>query len=402
MPPRRIYPGVYVEEIASGVKTITGVATSTTLFIGMARKGDVGSPTPIRSFSQFEQIFGNDAAYGELVQQIRQFFLNGGAEAIVVRIAGDDGGTPELADYESIFSSIESTVDIFNLLVLPRGYQQTDDQRQLLWGTASVLCQRRRAFLIVDPRDDWTTVNDVAAGIAGMRIGAVIDHAGIYWPRIKVASAPLPIDPAGTIAGIISRTDTRRGVWKAPAGSDASILGATGLEHLISNAENGVINPQGVNALRQFAGGAVVWGARTMAGFDSGNEYKYISVRRAALFIEESLYCGLTFAKHERNDERLWAQISLAVSTFMQNLFLQGAFQGTKASEAYFVRCDASTTSQNDIDLGRVNLIVGFAAQRPAEFVILKVRPIAGQIAGSPPALRLTPKRAQPSGPRFR
>ncbi|SHK12263.1 hypothetical protein SAMN05216369_0544 [Marinobacter antarcticus] len=390
--------------------TITSLPTSITLFIGMARKGDLGNPTPISNFAQFEQIFGNDAAYGELVSQIRQFFLNGGAEAIVVRIAGDDGDTPELVDYANVFNSPESAVEPFNLLVLPRGYGQTDDQRQLLWGTASVFCQRRRAFLIVDPREDWKTVNDVAAGIPGMRIGAVIDHAGIYWPRIKVASAPLPIDPAGTIAGIISRTDTRRGVWKAAAGRDASILGATGLEHVISSAENGVINPQGVNALRQFAGGAAVWGGRTMAGFDSGDEYKYISVRRTALFIEESLYRGLAFARYEQNDGNLWMVIHGAVGLFMHNLFQQGAFSGTKASDAYFVSCDASTTSQNDIDLGRVNLMVGFAAQRPAEFVILKLRLVAGQSAGAPPALKSalkpalkpTLRRARPSARRFR
>lgn len=408
MPPRQRYPGVYVEEIPSGVKTITGVPTSTALFIGMARKGDVGRPTTIRNIVQFEQIFGSGEAYGELAPQIRQFFFNGGVEAIVVRITADDGGTPALDDYESLFSALGSKVERFNLLVLPRGFEQMDDQRQLLWGAASVFCQRQRAFLIVDPRDDWNTVNDVAAGIAGVRIGAAIDYAGIYWPRIKVASVRLPIDPAGTIAGIMARTDTQHGVWKAAAGLDASILGATGLEHVISNAENGVTNPQGVNALRQFDRGAVVWGARTMAGFhDSGeNEYKYISVRRTALFIEESLYRWLIFAAHEPNDERLWAQIRLGISAFMQNLFQQGAFQGAKASEAYFVRCDTGTTTQNDIELGGVNVMVGFAPMRPAEFVVLTVRQSAGLGADSPsapkPARKPTPKPVLPSGSRLR
>ena len=180
----------------------------------------------------------------------------------------------------------------------------------------------------------------------------------------------------------MSRTDTRRGVWKAPAGLEASILGATGLEYLVSDVENGVTNPQAINTLRRFFSGAVVWGSRTMAGFDNSGEsdYNQIPVRRTALFIEESLYRGLQFAVFEPNDEPLWAQIRLAAGAFMQNLFRQGAFQGSKASDAYEVRCDASTTTQNDINLGRVNVIVAFAPLRPAEFVVLTVRQLAGQV----------------------
>jgi len=404
MPARLRYPGVYVEETSSGVKTIAGVPTSITLFVGMAREGDLNRPTNIYGFGEFEQIFGVDVAYGEMALQVKQFFLNGGSEAIVVRLEGDDGGTPELADYENAYSSVESEVDTFNLLTLPRGFEQTDDQRQRLWGAASVFCQRQRAFLIVDPRGDWQTPADAAAGIVGVRTGVVIDHAGIYWPRILSVYGALPIDPSGTIAGIMSRTDAQRGVWKPPAGRNASILGVTGLEHQVVNAEHDTMNRQGVNALQQFAGSLMVWGARTMAGFEhSGeNEYRYISVRRTALFLEESFSRGLEFARFEPNGEHLWAQIRSATSAFMQNLFQQGAFQGTKASEAWFVRCDSSTTTQSDIDRGRVNLMVGFAPMRPAEFVILKVQ----QSLGSQPAPKSAPtptrRRAPPSGLRRR
>ena len=296
--------------------------------------------------------------------------------------AGNNGGVPVLGDYNDIFSTVGREVDIFNLLCLPRGDGQTDDQRQLLWGAASAFCQRERAFLIVDPVSDWADVDDANVGIANLRLGTVTDHAGIFWPRVRVASTTVPIDPAGTIAGVMSRTDTRRGVWKASAGLEASIIGATGLEHRISDSENGVTNPQAINTLRQFASGAVVWGSRTMAGFDNSGEsdYKYIPVRRTALFIEESLYRGLQFALFEPNDEPLWAQIRLAAGAFMQNLYRQGAFQGSKASDAYDVRCDTSTTTQNDINLGRVNVIVAFAPLRPAEFVVLTVRQLAGQV----------------------
>jgi len=295
---------------------------------------------------------------------------------------GNNGGVPGLGDYQTIFDRVGREVDIFNLLCLPRGDGQTDADRALLWGTASAFCDRERAFLIVDPPSDWQDVDDAASGIVDMRIGAVTDHAAIYWPRITVASVAQPIDPAGTIAGVMARTDTRRGVWKAPAGLEAAILGGRGLEYRISDADNGVTNPQAINTLRIFATGSVVWGARTMAGFDNSGEsdYRYVPVRRMALFIEESLYRGLQFAIFEPNDERLWSTIRLAAGAFMQNLFRQGAFQGTKASEAYDVRCDSTTTTQNDINLGRVNVVVAFAPLRPAEFVVLTIRQLAGQV----------------------
>ena len=171
-------------------------------------------------------------------------------------------------------------------------------------------------------------------------------------------------------------------MWKAPAGLEAGIRAVVGLEHSMSDPENGVINPQAVNAIRVFPNGIVSWGARTMDGFDnSGNsDYKYVPVRRVALFIEESLFRGLKFAVFEPNDEPLWAQIRQAAGAFMNNLFRQGAFQGQTASEAYFVKADAETTTQNDINLGIVNVLVGFAALKPAEFIVLSIQQQAGQI----------------------
>lgn len=297
-------------------------------------------------------------------------------------VPGNNGGTPTVTNYQNIFDRVEREVDIFNLLCLPRGDGQTDAQRALLWGSASAFCAKERAFLLVDPPSNWKTVDKAKNEIADLRMGAVTDHAAIYWPRIRVASVTQPIDPSGTVAGVMARTDTRRGVWKAPAGLEASLLGGRGLEYLISDPDNGVTNPQAINTLRIFGGGSVVWGARTMAGFDNSgeNDYRYVPVRRMALFIEESLYRGLQFAIFEPNDEPLWASIRLAAGAFMQNLFRQGAFQGSKASDAYNVRCDGTTTLQNDINLGRVNVIVSFAPLRPAEFVVLVIRQLAGQV----------------------
>ena len=301
---------------------------------------------------------------------------------------GDDGDPPEAAEYTAAFQTIDREVDLFNLMVLPRAAGQSDEDRAALWQIASAFCRERRAFLLVDPPSGWTNVNeatDASTGVATLRLGLVKDHAALYWPRVRIAApegGQRTIDPSGSIAGLMSRTDSNRGVWKAPAGVEADLLGVRGVERPISDAENGVINPQAVNAIRVFPGGVVSWGARTMDGFDnSGNDdYKYVPVRRLALFLEESLYRGLKFAVFEPNDEPLWAQIRLAAGAFMNNLFRQGAFQGRKANDAYFVKVDSETTTQNDINLGIVNVVVGFAPLKPAEFVIITLQQKAGQV----------------------
>ena len=147
--------------------------------------------------------------------------------------------------------------------------------------------------------------------------------------------------------------------------------------------ENGRLNPLGLNCLRSFAvTGNVVWGSRTLDGADVlASEWKYIPVRRLALYIEESLYRGSQWVVFEPNDEPLWSQIRLNVGAFMQDLFRQGAFQGQSPREAYFVKCDKDTTTQSDINKGIVNILVGFAPLKPAEFVVIKIQQMAGQIA---------------------
>jgi hypothetical protein len=302
---------------------------------------------------------------------------------------GSDGGSPVLSDYEDAYEVIDREIDIFNLLILPKDRDQTEDTRRSLWGPASVFCQQRRAFLLIDPPLAWKRVIDIidlnsVDSISKLRQGLVKDHAGVFWPRITMVSNGLvkPIAPSGAIAGIMARIDSNRGVWKAPAGLEADIRGIRGVDQTMSDPENGVINPQAVNAIRVFPNGIVSWGSRTMDGFDNSpnTDYRYIPVRRLALFIEESLYRGLKFAVFEPNDEPLWAQIRLAAGAFMNNLFRQGAFQGQKASDAYFVKVDSETTTQNDINLGIVNVVVGFAPLKPAEFVVITIQQMAGQV----------------------
>jgi phage tail sheath protein FI len=198
----------------------------------------------------------------------------------------------------------------------------------------------------------------------------------------KHEGQPDTFPPCGIIAGVMARTDTNRGVWKAPAGLDAAINGVRELQVNLNDAENGMLNPLGINCLRFFAAsGRVVWGSRTLRGADQlADEYKYIPVRRLALYIEESLYRGTQWVVFEPNDEPLWAQIRLNVGAFMHGLFRQGAFQGQTPRDAYFVKCDKETTTQTDINLGVVNILVGFAPLKPAEFVVIKIQQMAGQI----------------------
>ncbi|PHM08298.1 phage tail sheath family protein [Nostoc sp. 'Peltigera malacea cyanobiont' DB3992] len=540
MPIQPTYPGVYVEEIKSGVRTITGVSTSITAFIGRALRGPVDEPITINSYGDFERIFGGLWLNSTLGYALRDFYLNGGSQAIIVRLthsklkqaegqAPAEGQTPgeteptakkaqlnvnglnlEAANEGSWGNALKVRIDIdikvrgdaeseklFNITVLDQKTGQLEVFRNVsvlpnhprqvdkvllnesylvrfrdeslptnrpaahadptpdkkLWGdndtntkvepnsgadgdyldvndftglnkeankqglyalnkadlfnilcippykengnidyhplvdSAAEFCQTRRAFFIIDPPSGWTDKDKAKAGIQN-DLGEPTSYAAVFFPRIK---QPNPLRenqieefvPCGAIAGVFARTDVQRGVWKAPAGTEATLTGVPQLSVPLTDPDNGELNPLGINCLRTLpAYGRVIWGSRTRNGDDRlTDEWKYIPVRRFALFLEESLYRGTQWVVFEPNDEPLWAQIRLNLGAFMHTLFLQGAFQGRKPEDAYFVKCDKETTIQNDINLGIVNIIVGFAPLKPAEFVILKIQQIAGQIA---------------------
>ncbi|MEO6672185.1 MAG: phage tail sheath C-terminal domain-containing protein [Ginsengibacter sp.] len=526
MPVQPTYPGVYIEELPSGVRTITGVSTSIAAFIGRALSGPANKPTSITSFGDFVRQFGGLWTESTLSYAVQDFYLNGGSEAIVVRTLndavsaeisldaeaggppsdplvlvaasegiwankllasvnydtsdptaspgspptpdpelfnliiyehndetntdvkveeylnvslnagssrylprvleqnsarigvekdtagkfivpirrpaetigniavttdGDDGDVPETSDYNTAVDSLNNT-DLFNLLCIPPPTRGGDTSADV-YSNAVKLCVDKRAILIVDPPFDWGSLPDQAddkpkdnLGTLGIT-GTYARNAALYYPLINKAD-PLrenQVDtfvPCGTIAGIMARTDTSRGVWKSPAGIDAALNGVKSLQAILNDLENGKLNQVGINCLRTFpVTGHVVWGARTLRGADQlADEYKYVAVRRTALFIEESLYRGTKWVVFEPNDEPLWAQIRLNIGAFMHNLFRQGAFQGKTPKEAYLVKCDKETTTQNDINLGIVNILVGFAPLKPAEFVIIKIQQLAGQI----------------------
>jgi len=507
MPQSLSYPGVYVEEVSSGVHTIAGVATSIGLFIGWARRGPVDAATRIFSFADYERAYGGLDLDTPVSYAVKQFFDNGGSDAYVIRIvrvaaeeittelavsadatqdgttftatspgkwandyavkithridddadikkrfkvevklgdattdpvvesfenlsidpadpnfietainkrskiitvkadagapgdgtvklgkspgkAGDDGKKLVTNDSEfedqlaALFgeTGIAANLDLFNLVCVPG--ETTDTVITDLQSK----CAAQRAFLIVDSpanTDDATMRGDVVN-----YVGSDASYSAMYYPWVN---APDPLQkgairafpPCGYVAGIMARTDARRGVWKAPAGTEATLNGVVGFDQPLNDARNGALNILGVNCLRSMpVYGNLVWGARTLDGDNNrGSEWKYVPVRRMALFLEESLFRGTQWVVFEPNDEPLWAQIRLNVGAFMNSLFRQGAFQGSTPREAYFVKCDRTTTTQDDINRGVVNIHVGFAPLKPAEFVVLHIQQIAGEIA---------------------
>ena len=203
-------------------------------------------------------------------------------------------------------------------------------------------------------------------------------NSAMFYPWIQV---PDPVGvgrnptrfvpPSGHVAGIFARTDITRGVWKAPAGIEASVPEAVGLQYHVIDAEQDLLNPVSLNCLRQFPNvGIVSWGTRTLS---ADPEWRYVPVRRMGLFLMESLRRGLQWAVFEPNDFELWGRITINVKSFMMTLFRQGAFQGATPDQAFSVICDASTNPQENIDAGIVTARVAFAPLKPAEFVVIQV-----------------------------
>ncbi len=319
--------------------------------------------------------------------------------AMVKDSKGADGDEPEAGDI--IGSSSEpftgmyalELADLFNIMCIPRAAIIADDSgaggvtaMQAIYSKALAYCIKRRAFLIidipesvnaVDEMEDWLDAN------AGLRD----KNSAVYFPRLQM---PDPLDeyrlksvgPSGTIGGLYSRIDTSRGVWKAPAGTEASLKGVSALDVDLTDAQNGTLNPLAANCFRTFPiYGTVSWGARTLDGSDqAASEWKYIPIRRLALFLEESLFRGTKWVVFEPNDEPLWSKVRLNINAFMMGLFKQGAFQGGTPDQAFYVKCDGETTTQDDRNKGIVNIEVGFAPLKPAEFVVLKFQQIAGEL----------------------
>jgi hypothetical protein len=312
-------------------------------------------------------------------------------QAQVPLINGNDGGAITPAAYQGVelqrtgFYALDR-VPIFNLMVLPGDGLNTEADWQAVRSAAAVYCESRRAFLLLDAPVGWTQNHLLHASASDVQtfraaIGAPIINCAVFYPRVQVNDQGTLryMGVSGMMAGICASTDSARGVWSAPAGTNALLSGVTGLEVNLTDKQNGILNPLAVNCVRSFAVGYLNWGARTVAGFDNtpDDEWRYVPVRRFALFLEESLYEGTQWVVFLPNAEPLWAQIRMNVTAFMMNLFRQGAFAGTTPKGAFFVKCDAETTTPSDQNLGIVNIVVGFAPLKPAEFVVISIQQIS-------------------------
>lgn len=302
--------------------------------------------------------------------------------------SGGNGSKPTKTEYQAIFTALEKYRDI-SIVLLPGRYWDGSTGKEIIEEGISHCEKMANRMIIFDPSPGDELENE--KDIQDLSL-STSTYAVLYYPWALTgnphydpdtnpgASRKVMVSPAAYAAGIWAKTDGRRGVWKAPAGVESGLLGISSLEYVIENAEQDYLNPQGVNALRKLPNyGTVIWGTRTRST-KSNPEWRYVPVRRTAIFIEESLYNGIQWAVFEPNDHRLWSALRTNIDSFMNGLFRVGAFQGEKASDAYFVRCGLGTTMmQGDIDRGQVIVEVGFAPLKPAEFVIVRIQQKVGQ-----------------------
>jgi phage tail sheath protein FI len=315
----------------------------------------------------------------------QQGALSGGADGSVVDPAGAYLVPAHVFQGNALLKTglfALEDIDLFNILCIPDAPRLGADAARTLYAAAEAYVEDRRAMLIVDIPEGIRLIDQMQTWL-GENEGLRHPNAAVYYPRTVVPdprnqNRPRSLASSGTIAGLWARTDVQRGVWKAPAGTDARLRNVDSLAYVMTDLENGTLNPLGINCLRTFpVYSTICWGARTLEGADIiASDWKYVPVRRTTLFLEESLYRGSKWVVFEPNDEPLWAQIRLNVGAFMQDMFRKGAFQGTTPQAAYFVKCDNETTTQQDIDRGIVNIEVGFAPLKPAEFVIIKIQQI--------------------------
>lgn len=374
-----------VTEPTAGPRPIEAVGTSTAGFVGLAPGGPVKQPVRLAQFGDFERVFGAVTPNMPLGHAVRDYFDNGGTEAQVVRVDLEaDGIVGSEADGSGIYAL--DKVDLFNILVMPG--TEVDVAAQ---AAAIAYCVRRRAFMIIDLPETVTTAAAAEAWIGSIPQALRSSNAAFYFPRLRAPDPSMngivrSLPAAGAVAGLYARLDAQRGVWKAPAGTHAKILGVSELAIELTDRETARLNPLGLNCLRTFpTHGTVSWGARTARGADAlADEFKYISVRRLALFLEESIWRGTEWAVSEPNAEPLWAEVRTSISAFLHLLFKQGAFAGSKPEQAYFVRCDPTTTSQSHVDQGLLNIEIGFAPLKPSEFIIIRIQQVAGAPAQQP------------------
>jgi phage tail sheath protein FI len=378
--------------VVDGVLVLQSGAPSATSSVNIARAAD--PDTNATGFLRLGALDGGEEIIGGAVA--RPFFDTGLDESRyllgdhspidavagpVLGITAGSDGDPVISDvpYINALSRLDDKQDV-SLLVIP-GIASPS-----LFGDAISYCENRSlsdCFFIGDVPQDVDTVAE-AQGFVGS-ISPKNSYGALYMPWVLMndptglSAEPLPVPPSGFLAGLYAKTDAQRGVWKAPAGTAAALSGSTGLTVRLTDVQQGELNPTPyhVNVLREFAAsGRVIWGARTIT---SDAEWNYIPVRRMAILLRVSIYRGIQWAVFEPNDAPLWAQLRLNITSFMMTLYRRGAFQGSTPADAFFVKVDSETTTQDDINSGIVNIQIGFAPLKPAEFVMVQISQKAGQ-----------------------
>lgn len=351
------------------------IPTAVTAFIDFFNSGPAATPTKITSLVAFQQTFGGLDPRSEASYQIQQFFNTGGQHAIVLRISSE----PSTPAFAAALQSALTTLNIpFNLLSIPATSNFSPAGMHAIMLAAESVCTSRNAFYLADIPPSAIIATPVAMEAWFANTGLTTSsHAAIYYPRLIIPdplhpNSPHEIGSSGAVAGIYANTDSTRGVWKAPAGTNAIIPGATPAFPLNDLAAE-QLTSVAINPIRTFpAYGTIVWGARTTAGAND-LDYQYVNVRRLTAYIEQSIAAGLQWVVFQPNNPTLWASIRLVASNFLNRLWQQGALMGSQPQQAYFVKCDATTMTEIDILNGRVNILIGFAPIKPAEFVLITI-----------------------------
>jgi hypothetical protein len=347
-----VAPGVYVSEGGSTPPPIRGVCTTTAAFIGIALSGPA-EPTLLNSFAEYQDAYGTCLESGFLGYAVRGFFQNGGTRCYVLRTTPGAKFSDALRQLNDLEISVVASPDA-----------------QALPGIQSALiahCEELRyRFAVLDAPQTLAPTDGPPAQLKS-------SYAAYYYPWLIVeatgGSGSVSIPACGHIAGVYALSDDQRGVWHAPAGMP--ITGISGLDQAVTDAQQAALSLAGVNVLRSFPGrGSLVWGARTTS---NDPEWKYVNVRRLFIYLEQSIETGTQWVIFEPNGVQLWEQVRRSVNDFLFNEWKIGALQGSKPEQAFYVRCDRTTMTQDDIDNGRLVIEIGVAPLRPAEFVIFRI-----------------------------
>ncbi|MCA9473802.1 MAG: phage tail sheath subtilisin-like domain-containing protein [Nitrospirales bacterium] len=369
-------PGGSVQTPKQPNKPILGVSTSRAVVIGSFPAGPSYSPQQVKTLRDFERRFGGLRAGNLSSLVVSQFFANGGSDIWVIST-----GATFLRKASPLLKglSLVPRIPFANLLLIPETFELSDrDVDQVYRQSVFVAVKQSLVYILDLPRrsSSFRTIHDLTSWVQS-RQELYQPNVVVYFPFIQVHavrknSPTITMPSSGTLAGIYARVDQAQGVWKAPAGAEANLREVVGLEPVLGRNDQQSLTVANINPLtRKASAGYMAWGARTLS---SDSEWKYVPVQRTAIYLRQSIQLGLKWAVFEPNDEPLWAQIRLFVGTFLETMFRQGAFQGRKARDAYFVRCGRDTITLPDQTAGRVNLVVGFAPLKPAEFIVIHIQ----------------------------